>query len=170
MALTECPKCGGKISSTAESCPHCGYDFKEDKRREDISKDFARMSESSQRAVRAEYDAVYGSFSAAEAAFMKLSKTYNVILWITYASMACALVGIILGTTGVKIGLLLSLIFFAVFIAAFITTYVFYAKVKAADAKRLQELKKFVSWLKESKNLSYNVVLTEKERKIYNSL
>jgi Na+/melibiose symporter-like transporter len=25
MALTECPECVGALSSTAVSCPHCGY-------------------------------------------------------------------------------------------------------------------------------------------------
>jgi predicted amidophosphoribosyltransferase len=25
MALEVCPECGGKVSSTAHSCPHCGY-------------------------------------------------------------------------------------------------------------------------------------------------
>lgn len=25
MALTTCPECDGKLSTTAHSCPHCGY-------------------------------------------------------------------------------------------------------------------------------------------------
>lgn len=25
MALTECKECGGKVSTEADSCPHCGY-------------------------------------------------------------------------------------------------------------------------------------------------
>lgn len=25
--LTECPDCGGEVSKTAKSCPHCGRDF-----------------------------------------------------------------------------------------------------------------------------------------------
>jgi excisionase family DNA binding protein len=29
MALIDCPECNQKISSKAESCPHCGYPFKD---------------------------------------------------------------------------------------------------------------------------------------------
>jgi len=25
MALQTCPECGGKVSSSSPSCPHCGY-------------------------------------------------------------------------------------------------------------------------------------------------
>lgn len=25
MALIDCPECGGKVSTKAENCPHCGY-------------------------------------------------------------------------------------------------------------------------------------------------
>lgn len=28
MALTSCPECGNKISSKAENCPYCGYQYK----------------------------------------------------------------------------------------------------------------------------------------------
>jgi ABC-type ATPase with predicted acetyltransferase domain len=27
MALTKCKECGKEISTTANKCPHCGYDF-----------------------------------------------------------------------------------------------------------------------------------------------
>ncbi len=27
MALLNCPECGGKVSSTAKTCPHCGYEM-----------------------------------------------------------------------------------------------------------------------------------------------
>ncbi|HIN49966.1 MAG TPA: hypothetical protein EYM78_04510, partial [Gemmatimonadetes bacterium] len=26
MAIKRCPECGGKVSSRAEACPHCGID------------------------------------------------------------------------------------------------------------------------------------------------
>lgn len=29
MALHKCPECRHKISETAESCPHCGFSFKQ---------------------------------------------------------------------------------------------------------------------------------------------
>ncbi|MBQ7568991.1 hypothetical protein IJT17_09320 [bacterium] len=27
MGMTTCPECGGKISTSARTCPHCGCDF-----------------------------------------------------------------------------------------------------------------------------------------------
>ena len=32
MALISCPECGGKVSSTASTCPHCGYVFSEEEK------------------------------------------------------------------------------------------------------------------------------------------
>lgn len=29
MALIKCPECGNKVSTSAETCPHCGYPIKE---------------------------------------------------------------------------------------------------------------------------------------------
>lgn len=28
MALTNCPECKSEVSSTADECPHCGYDLR----------------------------------------------------------------------------------------------------------------------------------------------
>lgn len=37
MALITCPECGGKVSSTASACPHCGYVFSEEEKEKLIS-------------------------------------------------------------------------------------------------------------------------------------
>ncbi len=37
MALINCPECGGKVSSTAAACPHCGYVFSEGEKEKLIS-------------------------------------------------------------------------------------------------------------------------------------
>lgn len=34
MALIECPECGGKVSNSAVSCPHCGFPIKASLRNE----------------------------------------------------------------------------------------------------------------------------------------
>ena len=36
MALTKCPECGKEVSTSAETCPHCGYPLKKVQKEEPV--------------------------------------------------------------------------------------------------------------------------------------
>ena len=42
MALIKCPECGGKVSSKANVCIHCGYPLKKKKEKEEMKKELEK--------------------------------------------------------------------------------------------------------------------------------
>ena len=45
MALIKCPECGGKVSSKANVCIHCGYPLKKKKENEEMKKELEKLRE-----------------------------------------------------------------------------------------------------------------------------
>jgi len=169
MALIKCPHCGGQMSDSAERCPHCGCAA--EKANGEFMKEFSRLSGAEQKALREEYDGLTKEFSLVENAITGTKKTYIIFLVILFVFMTAAVVCCVVGYfTENIVAIVLLVVFFAAMCVGFIGCYVALAKLKKVNREQLKQLKKFKLWLKNSKGFTYDIFLTEEEKKIFDSI
>ncbi|HBN12380.1 MAG TPA: hypothetical protein DD415_02055 [Clostridiales bacterium] len=178
MALIECSKCGGKISDSAKICPHCGHNFIDEATRKENAKEFGKLSESEQKALRGEYDSLNPGLSMAEKKVKKRKKMLLVFAVISWVLMMPAVV--LLMVAQFRIDDIERLVFarlmladlFIIFLLA-IDLVVYYSLrhgQKKINKIWLRELKRFKVWLNNDKQMTYSIFfLTDKEKEIFNS-
>lgn len=178
MALIECSKCGGKISDSAKICPHCGHNFIDEATRKENAKEFGKLSESEQRALREEYDSVNPGLSSAEAKVKKRKKMLLVFAIISWVLMVPGVVLLAVAQCRVDdaerfmFARLMLADLFIIFLLA-IDLVVYYSLrhgQKKINKIWLRELKRFKVWLNNDKQMTYSIFfLTDKEKEIFNS-
>ena len=171
MALVNCPNCGKPVSDSAEACPHCGFEFKAERIKKEVEREYGRLPVEKQKQLRDEYDRIYPTYKKSAVKRKKLSVFVLVGFLITFVLMVIiALLGLHEGleiylilTTVVAVIIFLPTLFISVFL-------VLYTRLPSGMKKRLSDLKKFQSWLLKEKQLTYHVVLTDREKQIFESI
>lgn len=170
MALIKCPKCGGNISDTAAKCVHCGADLTLIKMKEQTEREYSVLPIEEKTKIREEYDKIHPEYAQQEKCQKQLTICTFVFLISTAASVIiCSflrLLKVFIKSNGINPAIFVFLILAAVL---FIAGIVILQILKSGRKKELYEQKKFVVWLKKEKNLTYNIILSEKDRTIYNS-
>lgn len=166
MALIQCTKCGGQVSDSANVCPHCGYDFSEE------AKEFSRLSEGKKRTLRREYDVVNPRYAAVEEKDRKLHKA-EIILVVIFliGDMIFLTIGTVCEFDESKMwAIILYILFFCALMAICVALIVVVVNKKKTKREILKELKRFQTWLRIEKKLDYHVVLSQKEKYIFDEI
>ena len=170
MALITCPKCGGSISDTAVKCVHCGADLSAIKKQEQTEREYSTLPVEEKTKIRKEYDKIHPEYALQEKR-QKNSTIGLLIVGVVFVlALALYLIFYVLRNFDVcdlPFNLIYIPLGFAVL--SFVVGAIFYFLIKNGRRRELFEQKKFVSWLKKEKNLTYNIILSEKDRAVYNS-
>ena len=172
VALINCSNCGGQVSDKAETCPHCGYNFKEAQVQQAALHEFTHLPEEKQKALREEYNLITPRFSQAENELKRVRKNFLICSIVLYVTFALAVISLLMyfflgSSTAIGVAMVVLLI---LVLGSLIGCYVIRSKAKKPRNEWLKELKKFVLWLKQSKDINYDILISEEERKIYDTI
>lgn len=178
MALIKCKNCGNDISDSALSCPHCGFEYKVEKKEE--KKNYSNFSEREQKDLLEEFyreNPKYRKPNQMAEKHNKKLKIVTILLYVFWAAFLgtrflAALFRGKIGTTVNAGTILLVIVGIAGLIGGLVVTVIIIVmriRVRKINRATLTHEKKYKAWLQE-KNISYELLLSKREKELFDAI
>lgn len=167
MALIQCPHCGKSVSDTAEKCIHCGENLRQsvEEKPANSQKDYVSLNFTERKALKDEFYKLNPKYPDFEYTGLSSKKKQRI----------CYILGIVFYAIAVAIAYFTNfeepwqaVAVIVLFVAGLICDtfwYVFLFGYGKEKKKSLREAKKYQKWLKEVKNINYEITFSSKEKK-----
>lgn len=178
MALIVCPCCGKNVSDTAEKCIHCGFDFRLQAKESEQSekREYTNLTEYERNRLKNEFDVSFSQFANINKNYEKTEKADKVLGVFTIffgLSLIASLIIFRIVKLNFESVIAYIVVIYTVFAFLFCAVKLIFWDLffyKKRKRNHLAYLKKYRNWLKDEKNIEYDLTLTKQERKIFNGI